>query len=133
MFLGIMACYSLFYPNFSFLSIRNSFSELGRCGRVVSASDCQTGGLWFKSCTLPLLKHACGESDWLAIYTGKGVALEVNLRERISHTPLQAWIRLPNLALKPRGDVTRSLKQGYQWPLKMEKKFKKEKKSFLQN
>ena len=88
---------------------------------------------WFKSCTLPLLKHACGESDWLAIYTGKGVALEVNLRERISHTPLQAWIRLPPLALKPRGDVTRSLKQGYPVAPKNGKKFKKEKKSFLQN
>ena len=24
--------------------------------------------------------------------------------------------RLPTLALKPRGDVTRSLKLGYQWP-----------------
>ena len=30
----------------------------------------------------------------------------------------QVQIRLPNLALKPRGDVTRSLKQGYQWPYK---------------
>ena len=26
--------------------------------------------------------------------------------------------RLPTLALKPRGDVTRSPKQGYQWPQK---------------
>ena len=27
------------------------------------------------------------------------------------------WIRLPTLALKPRRDLTRSLKQGCQWPL----------------
>ena len=84
--------------NFSFLSIRNSFSELGRCGRVVSASDCQAGGLWFKSCAL--LKHACGKSDWLAIYTGKSVALEVNLRKRISHTPLQSMDKVAHSAFE---------------------------------
>ena len=51
----------------------------------------------------------------LAIYTGRGVAPEVNLRECISHTPLQSLNKAePTLALKPRGDVTRSPKQGYQ-------------------
>ena len=30
----------------------------------------------------------------------------------------QVWIRLPTLALKPRGDITRTPKQGYQWPHK---------------
>ena len=30
----------------------------------------------------------------------------------------QVRIRMPTLALKPRDDVTRSLKQGYQWPHK---------------
>ena len=55
----------------------------------------------------------------LAIYTGRGVAPEVNLRERISHTPLQSLNKAePTLALKPRGDITRSPKQGYQWPQK---------------
>ena len=29
-------------------------------------------------------------------------------------------IKLPTLALKPTGDVTRSPKQGYQWPNKMD-------------
>ena len=29
--------------------------------------------------------------------------------------PLPAWIRLPTMALKPRPDITRSPKQGYQW------------------
>ena len=40
-------------------------SEPRYCGRVFSASACQAGGLWFKSGILPLLKHACGESDQL--------------------------------------------------------------------
>ena len=30
----------------------------------------------------------------------------------------QVRIRLPTLAVKPRGDITRSAKQGYQWPHK---------------
>ena len=47
----------------------------------------------------------------LAIYTGRGVSPEVNLRERISHMPPQSSNKAePTLALKPRGDVTRSPK-----------------------
>ena len=47
----------------------------------------------------------------LAIYTSRGVAPEVNLREHISHMPLQSLNEAePTLALKPRGDVTRSPK-----------------------
>ena len=35
------------------------------------------------------------------------------------HTRLyQVWINLPTVALEPRGDVTRSPKQEYQWPHK---------------
>ena len=53
----------------------------------------------------------------LAIYTGRGVVPEVNLGECISHTPPQNSNKAePTLALKPRGDITRSPKQGYQWP-----------------
>ena len=94
----------------------------------------------------PLLKHACGEGDWLLCwhYTpAKGVALEVNLRERMSRTPPHSLNKAePTLALKPRGDVTRSPKQGYQWPHKWtcvqqkfflkKKKKKKKKKLFPQ-
>ena len=40
------------------------------------------------------------------------------LRERVTVYLCQARIRLPTLALKPRGDITRSRKQGYQWPHK---------------
>ena len=55
----------------------------------------------------------------LALYTGKGVAQEVNLRECISCTlPPSANKVEPTLTLKPRGDITRSPKQGYQWPYK---------------
>ena len=52
----------------------------------------------------PLLKHACGEGNWLLCwqYTpAKGVALEVNLRERILCTPLPSVNKAePTLALK---------------------------------
>ena len=55
----------------------------------------------------------------LAIYTGRGVAPEVDLREHISRTPLQNSNKAePTLALKPRGNITRSPKQGYQWSQK---------------
>ena len=71
----------------------------------------------------------------LAIYTGRGVAPEVNLREHISHTPLQSSNKAePTLAFKPRGDITRSPKQGYQWPQNghvSKKKFKEKKKLSL--
>ena len=71
----------------------------------------------------------------LAIYTGRGVAPEMNLRERLSRTPLQSSNKAePTLDLKPRGDVTRSPKQGYRWPQKwtcVQQKFKKKKKSVL--
>ena len=42
-----------------------------------------------------------------------GVTPMVNLREDVHLCQVQ--IRLPTLALKPRWDVTRSPKQGYQW------------------
>ena len=68
----------------------------------------------------------------LALYTGKGVAPEVNFRERISRTPPHSSNKAePTLVLKPGGDVTRSPKQGYQWPHKqtcVQQKFKKKKK-----
>ena len=60
---------------------------------MVSESDCQADGRWFKSCLTSLLKHACVEgvlAAMLAIYTGKGVTTEVNLNEHISHTAPQS-------------------------------------------
>ena len=55
----------------------------------------------------------------LATKRSAGVAPEVNLGECISPTPLPRTNKAePTLALKPRGDVPRSPKQRYQWPLK---------------
>ena len=107
----------------------------GRCGRVVSASTCQAGGLWFKSGILALLKHACGESDWLLCwpYTLAEVSHQRWISGNVYNICLcKVWIRLPTLALKPWGDVTRSLKQGHQWPQKwtcVQQKFFLKKKS----
>ena len=68
----------------------------------------------------------------LATKRSAGVAPEVNLGEHVTHNLHQVQIRLLTLVLKPRGDVTRSPKQGYQWPHKKDmfsKNFKKRKKS----
>ena len=55
----------------------------------------------------------------LAIKRSAGVAPEVNLREHVTHMPPPSANKAePTLALKPRGDVTKSPKQGYQWPHK---------------
>ena len=53
----------------------------------------------------------------LVIYTGKGVTLEVNLRECILCMPLPSANKASH-SLKPRGDFSKSPKQGYQWPQK---------------
>ena len=114
-------------------------TPLGCCGRVVSVSACQAGGLWFKSSILPLLKHACGESNWLLCwpYTPAEVSHQRWISGNVYHVCLhKVQIRLPTLALKPRGDITRSLKQGYQWPQKwtcVQQKFKKKKKCELRS
>ena len=53
-----------------------------------------------------------GSAAMLAAKRSAGVTLEVNLGEHLTHTPLSS----ANEPLKPRGDVTRSPKEGYQWP-----------------
>ena len=68
----------------------------GRCGRVVNTSACQAGGLWFKSSNLPLLKHACGESDWLLywLYTLAEVLHQRWISGNVYHVCLhKVWIR----------------------------------------
>ena len=62
-----------------------------------------------------------GSAAMLTTIQSAGVAPEVNLRN-----PLCAGDKACKrftLALKPRGDITRSPKQGYQWPNKKEKIF----------
>ena len=51
----------------------------------------------------------------LAVKRLAGVAPEVNLRNSIQ---ARKHASKSTLALKPRADITRSLKQGYQWPHK---------------
>ena len=68
----------------------------GHCGWVVSTSACQAGGLWYKSGILPLLKHACGESDWLLcwLYTLAEVSPQRWISGNIYHICLhKVWIR----------------------------------------
>ena len=58
------------------------------------------------------------ENDSAAMVTAKrsaGIAPEVNIREHITYTTQPS---VNKGALKPRGNVTRSPKQGYQWPHK---------------
>ena len=103
-------------------NIRKLSEKLGCYGRVVSASACQAGGLWFKSGILPLLKHACGESDRLLcwLYTPAEVSPQRWISGNIYHICLhKVWIRQNPLWLwNPEEDITRSPKQGYQWPQK---------------
>ena len=50
---------------------------------------------------------------------GRQVSHQRWISGNVYHVRLrQVRIRLPTLTLKPRGDVTRSPKQGYQWPHK---------------
>ena len=110
------------------------FKLASRRGQVGSASDCRAGERRFKS-RHPTSAETCmwGRrlAAMLALYTGKGVSPEMNLRECISCMPPHSSNKPePTLALKPRGDVTRSPKQGYQWPHKrtcLQQKFKKKK------
>ena len=53
-----------------------------------------------------------GPAAMLVTKRSAGVAPEVNLREHITHMPVPSANK--TLALKPRGDITRSPKQGYQ-------------------
>ena len=57
----------------------------------------------------------------LATKRSSGVTPEVNLRERISRMPPPSANKATTLALNPRGDITRSPKQGYKWSHKKDK------------
>ena len=60
-----------------------------------------------------------GSVAMLAAKRSAGVAPEVNLSKCTMHMPLPSVNKAePTLALKPRGDVTKSLKHGHQCPHK---------------
>ena len=78
------------------------------------------GGLPIESSILLLLKHAYGESDQLPwwLWRGQQVLHQRWISWNIHHIHLcQVQIRLPILVLKPTGNIIRSPKQGYQWPI----------------
>ena len=62
-----------------------------------------------------------GLAAMLTAKRSAGFAPEVNLREHITCMPLPSANKAAPLALKPSGDITRSPKQGYQWPQKLKK------------
>ena len=79
------------------------------------------GDCLFESEPSPTSAHACREVTGRAPAAKRSacVAPEVDLGECTFHLPLQKANKAePTLALKPRGDVTRNTKQGYQWPPK---------------
>ena len=82
----------------------------------------------------PLLKHSCGEGDWLLcwLYTPANVSHQRWISGNVYHVCLRiVQIRQNPLWLWNPGDVTRSPKQGYQWPHKwtcVQQKFKKKNK-----
>ena len=74
----------------------------------IISQQCLLAGLWKRSGQLPRWPPRDQEvlhQRWISRNM-----LHVCLHE--------AWIRLPTLALKPRGDITRSPKQWYQWSYK---------------
>ena len=82
---------------------------------------------------LPFDSHQCLHKYVEEISLAADIAPEVNLQEHETYTPLPSANKAePNLALKHRGDITRSPKQGYMWPhkkgLMSSKNYKKNKK-----
>ena len=77
---------------------------------------------------IPLLLWGRRLAVMVALYTGKGVSPEVNLRECMSFMLPQSSNKAePTLSLKPRGDIMRSPKQGYEGyqSLRFNKNYKK--------
>ena len=54
----------------------------------------------------------------LAVKRSAGVPPEMNLKERTPHTPPPSSNKAVNSDFESHLDVTRSPKQGYQWPIK---------------
>ena len=57
---------------------------------------------------------------WLLCWPPRGwqVSHQRNLKECVTCMPLPSANKATTLVLKPRGDINRSPKQGYQWPPK---------------
>ena len=88
---------------------------------MVSTSDRYVGGLPIESGIIPLLKHTCGEV--ISCHAGHQEVSRCHTRGEsqgtyITYVSAKCEYRLPTLALKPRGDITRSPKQGISGPTK---------------
>ena len=93
---------------------RSRFSSVGR------ASDSQI--FWeheFESRQPHLCNSVWGQDWWPACRQEVGMCSTRGGSQGMYIMFTSAmWIRQPTLALKPRGDVTRNPKRGYQWPQK---------------
>ena len=108
---------------FSFLNNAEQLSNQCIFGRSGIAHSVERMACLISHYELPVLSPAnasqvCGRDRSAAMLAAKrsaGVAPEMNLRECVTHMLLPSLNKAAPLALKPRGDVTRSPKQGYQW------------------
>ena len=70
----------------------------------------------------PMICVSCEFGKLILLESGRHhlqcISKAKSISSKISGSLRQVWIRLHSLALKPRGDVTRGPKQGYQWPHK---------------
>ena len=90
-------------------------------GRVDGTLNFYAGGLPFQTGILPVLKMHVGNNDWVPYWPSRDlqVSYQRGISGNLHHLCLcQVWIRLPTVCYKPRGDITRSPNQGYQFPYK---------------
>ena len=64
-----------------------------------------------------------GSAAMLTTRRSAGVTLDMNLIDCVTHIPPPNANKAAHSGLKPREDVTRSPKQGNQWPHKNDSKF----------
>ena len=116
------------------MSLNTKLAEIA----ILASKDFTTAKQYVTSSTswassIPVSRYMAenGSAVMVAAKWTAGVTPGFNVREYATHTSLPM---LSTLALKPRGDITRSLKQEYQWsqrkdlcPPKM-----KQKESYLQ-
>ena len=112
-FLGIVVITILIVPSRAGMVSRASACWLhagsgGMIGPGFEPHQCLLAGMWKRMAQLPCLLLRAQQvlhQRWIS-------------RECVTVCLCQACIRLSTLVLKPRGDITRSPKQGYQWPHK---------------
>ena len=118
--LGILiVAYGQSFVTFCSLNIDNielsRHTSVGRASAfLVSHCEQQYIRSQFRAPTIPAHRYMEEKVATLAAKRSADVAPEVNFREHVTCMRLSVRIRLPTLALKPRRDITRCPKQGYQ-------------------